>query len=160
MKTLHVSVADKIATYQARDGDIVCGNSSYQIQFAFDSEWDAYTAKTAVFKWNFQYVEIPFTGDTCPVPIIKNATSFTVGVYAGDLCTTTEATIGAKRSVLCNMGEHADPPKDVYNQLIDMINSDMLMVSQEVVGDMETSLDSIIATQEELMIPNGDEVRY
>ena len=123
MKTLHISVADKIATYQARDGEIVCGNSDYQIQFAFDSEWDSYTAKTAVFKWNFQYIEVPFTGDTCAVPIIRNATSITVGVYAGDLCTTTEATIGTKRSVLCNMGEHADPPEDVYNQLMKLIGN-------------------------------------
>lgn len=123
MKTLHISVADKIATYQARDGEIVCGNSDYQIQFAFDSEWDSYTAKTAVFKWNFQYIEVPFTGDTCAVPIIRNATSITVGVYAGDLCTTTEATIGTKRSVLCNMGEHADPPEDVYNQLMELIGN-------------------------------------
>lgn len=139
MKTLHVSVADKIATYQARDGEIVCGNSGYQIQFAFDSEWNDYTAKTAVFKWNFQYVEVPFVGDTCAVPIIKNATSITVGVYAGDLCTTTEATIGAKRSVLCNMGEHADPPKDVYNQLMDLF------------GDVEYALEHIIDIQETII---------
>lgn len=139
MKTLHISVADKIATYQARDGEIVCGNSGYQIQFAFDSEWDEYTAKTAVFKWNFQYVEVPFVGDTCAVPIIKNATSITVGVYAGDLCTTTEATIGTKRSVLCNMGEHADPPKDVYNQLMDLF------------GDVEYALEHIIEIQETII---------
>ena len=33
MKTLHISILDKVATYRQRDGEIVCGNSDYQIEF-------------------------------------------------------------------------------------------------------------------------------
>ena len=101
MKTLHISVANKIATYQQRDGDIVCGNSDYQIQFIFDSEWNAYTKKTARFKWNGKHYDKDFSGNICPVPIITDTYRVEVGVFVENLETTTSAVIGCKRSILC-----------------------------------------------------------
>lgn len=102
MKNLNISVTNKIAKYLQRDGVIVCGNSDYQISFTFDSEWDKYEAKTARFIWNGKYWDQPFTGNVCPVPIIQNAVFVIVGVYAGDLRTTTPASIPCKRSILCD----------------------------------------------------------
>lgn len=101
-KNLNISVTNKIAKYLQRDGAIVCGNSDYQITFTFDAEWDAYPTKTARFIWNGKYWDQPFTGNVCPVPIIQNAVFVIVGVYAGDLCTTTPASIPCKRSILCD----------------------------------------------------------
>ena len=101
MKTLHISVVDKIATYHKRDGDIVCGNSNYELKFNFDSEWDAHVTKTARIIINGEYKDILFNGDTCPLPIIRNAIRIEVGVYAGDLKTTTPAVISCKHSILC-----------------------------------------------------------
>ena len=101
MKTLHITVNNKVATYLRRDGDIVCGNSDYQVQFTFDGEWDGYTQKTARFIWNGEYFDVDFTGNTCTVPIIMNAHLVTVGVYAGQLSTTTAAVIGCKPSIIC-----------------------------------------------------------
>lgn len=108
MKTLHVSVVDKVAAYQQRDGDIVCGNSDYQIQFTFDSEWDAYPKKTARFIWNGRYYDVDFSGDICSVPVINNARYVTIGVYAKEvddsaprLETTTSADIPCRPSILC-----------------------------------------------------------
>ena len=98
---LHIDVVNKIATYRKRDGYIVCGNSGYQIQFAFDSEWNAYSKKTARFIWNGEYTDVDFTGNTCAVPVLHNITELTVGVYAGDLSTTTPAVIDCYRSILC-----------------------------------------------------------
>ena len=100
-RILHVSVNNKIATYRQRDGVIVCGNSDYQIQFTFDSEWGGFEKKTARFVWNGRRHDEEFTGDTCNVPIIQNATEVKVGVYAGNLSTTTPAVIGCYRSILC-----------------------------------------------------------
>ena len=105
-RILHVNVNNKIATYQQRDGFIVCNNSDYQIKFTFDSEWDGYENKTARFIWNGQYHDKDFTGDTCDVPEIQNATVVKVGVYAVDLSTTTPAIIGCYKSILC---EGANP---------------------------------------------------
>ena len=99
---LHVCVANKIASFQKRDGCIVCGNSDYQIKFTFDSEWDAYTTKTARFIWNGEFTDVDFSGDTCDVPIIHNTSEVKVGVYAGELHTTTSAVIGCHLSVLCD----------------------------------------------------------
>lgn len=101
MIDLHISVNNKIATFQKRDGDIVCGNSDYQIKFTFDEEWDAYENKIARFVWSGQFQDVEFTGDTCPVPILSGVTLCEVGVYAGELCTTTSAFIGCKTSILC-----------------------------------------------------------
>ena len=101
MRTLHISVLDKKATYASRDGDIVCGNSDYVIEFSFDAEWEAYEQKTARFIVNGQYKNVDFTGTTCPVPIITNATVVQVGVYAGELSTTTPALIACQKSILC-----------------------------------------------------------
>ena len=106
MNILHVNVVNKIATYLQRDGEIVCGNSDYQIQFTFDSEWDAHARKTARFIWNGKHLDVGFTGNVCDVPKLQNTTELKVGVYAGDLSTTTAAVIGCRQSVLCG-GEEA-----------------------------------------------------
>lgn len=110
MKTLHITVSDKIATYLKRDGIIVCGNSCYQIQFTFDEEWDAYDKKTARFIWGNHYKNVDFTGDTCPVPSVFNADLLKVGVYAGELSTTTVAEIPCEKSILCHAaGDMSNP---------------------------------------------------
>ena len=101
MNILHVIVNNKVASYLKRDGDIVCGNSDYQIEFSFDDAWDAYTEKTARFIWNNQYTDIDFSGTTCPVPVITNTEAVRIGVYSGELSTTTPAIIGCRRSILC-----------------------------------------------------------
>lgn len=98
---LHVSVANKVATSTRRNGEIICGNSDYTIRFTFDDEWTAYATKTARFIWNGQYKDVEFTGNTCAVPMLKNTDTLLVGVYAGDLKTTTSAVIGCKKSILC-----------------------------------------------------------
>lgn len=101
MKTLHINVANKIATYRKRDGAIVCGNKDYELEFHFDEEWSAYNLKTARFVWNGQYYDCDFYGDKCSIPMIQGATEVHVGVYAGDLCTTTSAVIPSVPSILC-----------------------------------------------------------
>lgn len=113
MNILHINVVNKVAAYQKRDGAIVCGNSDYQIQFAFDSEWDAHAQKTARFIWNGEYKDVEFSGDTCPVPILRNTGIVEVGVYAGNLTTTTSAIIPTLRSVLCG-GEQPTEEDEYY----------------------------------------------
>lgn len=99
---LHIDVVNKVATYQKRDGCIVCGNSGYQIEFNFDSEWDAVQDLLAVFIVNGQVIEKPIENGECDVPIIRSAEKVVVGVYsesAGMATTGTE--IPCKKSILC-----------------------------------------------------------
>ena len=101
MKILHIDVRDKIATYRSRDGEIVCGNTDYRIQFSLDDEWEG-LEKTARFIWNGQYFDTPLLDDdSCIVPVISNAEAVVVGLYAENLHTTTSAIIYCKRSILC-----------------------------------------------------------
>lgn len=114
MKNLNISVVGKVAKYLQRDGAIVCGNSDYQITFTFDAEWDAYSTKTARFVWNGKYLDQVFSGSICPVPIINDTTEVTVGVYAGELSTTTPASIPCKRSILCGTSTIQDEKVKEY----------------------------------------------
>ena len=99
---------------------IVCGNSDYKISFNFDEEWDAHPVKTARFIWNGQYQDVVFNGNVCDVPVLTNTA---VGVYAGDLRTTTPALIACDKSILCGNGLPADPSPDVYAQIMRLLNN-------------------------------------
>lgn len=99
MPNINITVREKIA-HTISDTCIVCGNSDYVVVFDFDAEWDAYEVKTARFIWGGTYTDVAFTGNECPVPVIPDAVSVLVGVYAGDLHTTTAAAIGVRRSIL------------------------------------------------------------
>lgn len=121
MPVINISVENKIAE---ADGTLyVCGNSDFVAKFAFDAEWESYENKTARFCYNNSYVDVVFTGDKCPVPIISGTYFFNIGVYAGDLHTTTPARVPCKKSILCDTGFPADPPNDVYNQIMAKLNS-------------------------------------
>lgn len=125
MPNLHVDIKNKIAT---GDGQIVvCENSDYVVKFTFDAEWDEYQAKTmrVVFS-NGEYYEVVFNGDECALPMIQNRGYFIIGVYAGELHTTAGAHFDCKKSILSDSTTHVDPPEDIYNQIMDAINSGML----------------------------------
>lgn len=108
MKTLNISILNKVATYHQRDGAIVCGNSDYLVMFNLDSEWTSLTGRIARFTWNGGFVDVPLpdgSSDTVGVaaPVIDNATQVEVGIYAeygaGFVRTTTPAVIPCRASV-------------------------------------------------------------
>ena len=121
MKTINVLVRDKIASTV---GDIVyiCGNSDYVVSFDFDEEWAVYDIKTARFVHNGTYTDVVFTGNQCAMPVIHKAYGIYVGVYAGDLRTTTPAHIPSAASILSAEGTPAAPPEDVYAQITALCN--------------------------------------
>ncbi len=126
MPYLDISVKNKIAVAKS-DERIVCNNSDYGIRFDFDAEWEAHALKTVQFRWfrqceGWKKHEEVISGDECPVPMIDNARWLYVGVYAGDLRTTTEAEIGCRLSALSGEGVPHDPPEDVYNQIMERID--------------------------------------
>jgi hypothetical protein len=119
MKTINISIRDKRAISPIEK--LVCGNTDYAIKFDFDEDWSEYNIKTARFVWNGQNHDEPFEGDTVNVPKITNTSLVAVGVYAGDLRTTTPALIATDKSILCLGGLPAEPTPDVYSRLIYLI---------------------------------------
>ena len=137
-KTINVSVLNKIA---AADGTVyICGNSDYLVEFDFDREWDAFEHKTARFIYGTSYTDQVFSGNLCPVPVLYNVTSFRIGVFAGDLSTSTPATVYAKKSILCGNGIPADPSISVYTQIMALLNDLNETSSEEVQAMVEEYL--------------------
>lgn len=120
MPIIEIEVKNKIAHSPA--DSIVCGNSDFQIKFTFDEEWNAYEPKTARFVYNGIQQDVVFNGDVCDVPIISGANVCAVGVFAGDLHTTTPALVSCLKSILCAGGLPADPKDDIYIKIIEMVS--------------------------------------
>lgn len=83
---LNVSIRERIATYNPPEPDYlyVCGNGGDTVQFDFDDEWQGKDPKTARFIGDAGYTDVEFTGDTCEIPVFKDSSVFTVGVYIGE----------------------------------------------------------------------------
>lgn len=123
---LLVTIRDKIADYKGKVS-YVCGNSDFVICFDMDEEWAAHETKTARFvKEDGTYKDQVFTGNICPVPVISNTWGIMVGVFAGNLHTTTSAYIPAKKSILCASGMPSAPSDDVYAQIMQKIDDGLL----------------------------------
>lgn len=107
IKTFPISVKGGIATYEGTE-KLVCGNSRYQAEFAFDAEWDDYSEieKKAKFKvWRngrYESLVIGFKGNVCRIPPLSNTKVLHVGVFIeGGISTTTAAVIDCLPSILC-----------------------------------------------------------
>lgn len=120
MPQIEIKVVGRVATTSDPFAvPYICGNNDYTVHFVFDdAKWDAHPEKTARFLYDGRYTDVIFSGDTCPVPLIYNTCGIQVGVYAGDLITTTCADIVAIRSALSTAGIPADPTPDVYRQIM------------------------------------------
>jgi hypothetical protein len=122
MKRIEISVQNLVA-WQTNSTDYICGNSKFVVGFNFDKEWDEFETKTARFIHGGEHTDIVFTGNECKVPKITNTKRIEIGVYAGDLQTTTPAVIQCRKSILCGFGVPADPPPDVYAQIMERLDN-------------------------------------
>lgn len=126
MPEIDITVREKIAQAQGSP-EIVCGNSDYTVTFDLDAEWDAYDAKTAQFKFFENGVprcyEVAFTGDTAAIPAVYDTAELLIGVYAGDIRTSTPARVSCLPCISDGTVPHPDPPPDVYQQLLALLET-------------------------------------
>lgn len=132
MPIIEVAVKDKIAE-QTNGQEYICGNSDFTVAFSFDAEWDEFSTKTARFIYGDSYQDVVFNGNQCPVPVISNTNTILCGVFAGNLQTTTPASIMARKSILCGSGSPASPSPDVYAQIMEVVNE-----TQEIAQSVHT----------------------
>lgn len=124
MPTIDIRIKDNIAMQTGGQAFIVRDNSDYVINFTFDVEWAEETAKTARFALQRGgYMDVPFTGSSVAVPVISTGRRVDVGVFAGNLRTTTSATLPLVPSIRSKGGAPVPPEDAVYDKLIALINS-------------------------------------
>ena len=130
MPNINITVAEKIATNTTPGVVIVCGNSDYTVAFDFDEEWAAETERVARFLYYkdglSRFQDVAFTGNTAAVPVLSGVDYVLVGVYAGNLHTTTPAKVLCDRSILCgNPLEDLSPAavKNLQKQIDDLAKS-------------------------------------
>lgn len=130
MEKIEVIIADKVASVTGKP-KLICGNSDYIISFTFDAEWDDEENKVARFTFCKnglkKFIDVPITENTCKVPILSGIELVTVGVYAGNLKTTTGANIRCKKSILCDTAEE---DTDVIENLFEMIKEYISAIGQ------------------------------
>lgn len=126
---MQINIEIKNRKASAQNFAVIRENSDYIVKFDFDAEWDGVPLKTARFCYgNEQYTDVAFTGDTVTVPALSNTTYCLIGVYTGngddELKTTTPAVVDVIPSILSGNPVHVAPPEDIYNQIINLINSE------------------------------------
>lgn len=125
MKNINITVENKRATVVGSPV-IICGNSDYTVTFDFDDEWNLTGVRTARFVYvkdgTAQHEDKVFEGNTVAVPVLSDVTFVNVGVFAGDLCTTTPARVNCRASILCGSGAVHEPTPDVYAQIMALFN--------------------------------------
>lgn len=147
MPNLHIQIANKTATYTLRDGAVVCDNTDYTAVFTFDEEWAAETARVARFVWNGRHHDVDIAADgTCAVPRITGAKVLHVGVYAGELRTTTSAEIPCEASILSKPTEPGEEYAAGYVEEIREAvrhTDEVAKATEEMLGDAGSTLSRV-----------------
>ena len=159
MHYINITVREKNARADDR-ARIVCGNSDYTVRFDFDEEWAEYAVKTARFitEGGF-FTDVQFSGSDCAVPVLSGTRTLLVGVFAGDVRTTTPAYIPAIHCITDPDGTPADPTPDVYAQLMERFNAmeapaAVLYTAQELTDEQKAQARANIGAMD---MPSGGE---
>lgn len=124
-KSIDITVVNKRAAVEGTPV-IVCDNSDYVMSFSFDDEWGKDGYRTARFKYmkdgEWRHQDVIFSGNTVEVPVLNDIVFVLVGVFEGDLCTTTPARVPCVPSILCGSGSKYEPSPEVYDQMMAVIN--------------------------------------
>lgn len=141
----------------------ICENSDIKIDIDFDDEWDEYSEKTLRLVFNDKtYEDVIFTGNEVILPIVHNATNVNVGVFAGNLITSTPVQIGYVKSIRSFNAEHRPPRPDVYDQLMAQLNSKQPINAPTLITGNKTIVGGIneVSQKTDLKItnPTGGEV--
>lgn len=139
-KTITVTIESRIAKAE-KDALYICGNSDYAVEFLFDAEWDELPTKTARFVFGDKYTDVVFQGNVCPMPVISHSLVIQIGVFAGNLHTTTPAQISARKSILCDAGTPVAPTEDVYSQIMALLEEIKAIDYETIAAAVETALE-------------------
>jgi len=126
MDEIVIDVREKIARTEGNPV-IVCGNNDYAVRFSFDEEWEEMPLKTMRAVWKsgetWLFADVMLKDNTAVLPAVRCTSQILVGVFAGNIHTTTAARIPCLHSVTDSAAVHPDPPQDVYHQLTALLKT-------------------------------------
>ena len=137
MAVISISITDKRPTVEGSPV-IVCGNSDYSLSIRFDGGWSTAGAKTARFVYvqdsEVKYQDVVFTGTTVNVPVLARVKEVRVGIYEGDLQTSTPAVIPCEYSIRCGTATPDDPTPSQYDQILALLQQNAQAVAGIQIG--------------------------
>lgn len=147
---ININITDKRPVVEGSPV-IVCNNSDYSIKFTFDADWGVDTYKTARFVYSrggrVLHEDRGFIGDTVQVPELANVSAVYIGVFEGDLHTSTPAVIPCELSIICKSGEPAAPPPDIDQTLAEQLQrqiGDLNALETEGKTDLVSAINEVL----------------
>lgn len=133
MKEIHIAVRDGIAT-QTDHTAYITGDGETWAVFDLGEEWDDRPLRTARFQTEGSYMDVAFRGNKCRVPVFTYARKLEVGVYAGNVRTTTPARVFLREGIRSAWGSPETPAPNIYDQLMEMLEDSNITMKQEPNG--------------------------
>lgn len=121
MPIINITVKGKVASSDTKV--IVNGNSDYVVNWVLDGEWADYDTKTMRVRFfDGSAINSIFSGTSCSLPVITETCMIEIGLFAGDLITSTPAVINCIRCIRDDEGPVQDPTPSIYDQLLAKLN--------------------------------------
>lgn len=149
---LKIKVRNKIA--KGGDKRVVCGNSDYLVRFDLDEEWAKHQAKTMRVEYtDGTYTDVVFSGEVAALPVLRNRERVFVGLYAGNIRTSTPAELKCEKCISDDGGTPAAPEENVYDQLMALLESGKIKGEK---GDTGAAFTYEDFTEEQLAALRGE----
>lgn len=121
MPVINITVKGKVASSDTKA--IVNGNSDYAVNWVLDGEWADYDTKTMRVRFfDGSVINSIFSGTSCSLPVITGTCMIEIGLFAGDLITSTPAVINCIRCIRDDEGPVQDPTPSIYDQILAKLN--------------------------------------
>lgn len=126
MADITIRVRNRIAE-AVGSPEIICGNDGYNVVFDFDEEWVAQEIKTMRVAWTDtfsgqpRHIDVPFFTGAAVIPAIADAYEVQIGVYTGNIMTTTPARVPCVRCITDGGTYHEDPEPETYAALLQLL---------------------------------------
>lgn len=146
MPDITIRVRNRIAE-AVGSPEIICGNDGYNVIFDLDEEWSAQEIKTARIAWTDtfsgqpRHTDVPFILGFAAIPAISDAYEVRIGLYSGNIMTTTPATVPCVPCITDGETYHEDPEPDTYAALLELLGR--ITQGGVTVGDTTVLLDGI-----------------
>lgn len=133
MANIVLTVKDKIASVP-QDAYIVCGNNKYTLILDLDEEWEIGKLITVRFKFckngKLQHIDRTTFTDTVTIPEFYGINQVFVGLFSGDIQTTTPARVLCLKSITCDDSTEIGANGSRDAEAIEQLKSDIGILSE------------------------------